>query len=144
MQLICQSCAMPMDDEQLKGTNKDGSKSDEYCSYCFPKGEFTSQMTMEEMVEVCIKPTIEAKVYADEQSARSAMLAFFPSLKRWQKQTKNFLGLASRNGKSNVGYSRELCVAVPTQARPTAVECGIFSEIETQSINQYLQLLISL
>lgn len=76
---------MPIEDEQLKGTNKNGSKSDLYCNYCFQDGEFTSDVTLEEMVEICIPPTIKAGVYPDEQIAKSSMLAFFPSLKRWQK-----------------------------------------------------------
>ena len=77
MQLICQSCGMPIDDEQLKGIKKDSSKSDEYCSYCYQKGEFTSKATMEEMVAICLPPTINAGAYADEQSAKSSMFAFF-------------------------------------------------------------------
>ena len=85
MELICQSCAMPIEDDKLKGTNKDGSKSDEYCSYCYQNGEFTSDVTMEQMVEICIPPTIEAGVNKDEQTAKKSMIEFFPMLKRWKK-----------------------------------------------------------
>ena len=31
MKKICQSCAMPMTDESIFGTNKDGSKNSDYC-----------------------------------------------------------------------------------------------------------------
>ena len=85
MELICQSCAMPMDTEELKGTNKDGSKSDEYCTHCYQNGEFTSKQSMEEMIEVCVPYTVEAGVYKDEESARKSMMEFFPTLKRWKK-----------------------------------------------------------
>lgn len=38
----CQCCAMPMDEgKELYGTNSDGSVNEDYCKYCFEKGEFT-------------------------------------------------------------------------------------------------------
>lgn len=85
MQQICQSCAMPIEDGNLKGTNKDGSKNDDYCTYCYQNGEFTSDATMEEMVEICIPHTINASVYPDEETARKEMTAIFSQLKRWDK-----------------------------------------------------------
>lgn len=39
--VICQSCSMPLAKDDEKGTNADGSKSEEYCIYCFVNGEFT-------------------------------------------------------------------------------------------------------
>jgi len=39
----CQSCGMPLKkDEKGGGTNKDGSKSLQYCSRCYVNGEFMS------------------------------------------------------------------------------------------------------
>ena len=38
---MCQSCGMPLSkDPKNGGTNKDGSKSDKYCSYCYKDGKF--------------------------------------------------------------------------------------------------------
>ena len=52
---FCQCCGMPMGEtDELYGTNADGSKSEDYCKYCFEKGAFTFQGTMEEMVEICV------------------------------------------------------------------------------------------
>jgi radical SAM superfamily enzyme len=85
MEQICQSCAMPIEDEDLKGTNKDGSKNEDYCTYCYQNGEFTSQVTMEEMVEICIPHTVDGGVYPDKETAREEMTAFFPQLKRWDR-----------------------------------------------------------
>ena len=31
---FCQSCGMPLNDQVL-GTNDDGSKNEEYCMYCY-------------------------------------------------------------------------------------------------------------
>ena len=41
---------------------------------------------MDEMIESCIPFCLEAGVYGDAQSARAAMQAFFPKLKRWAAQ----------------------------------------------------------
>ena len=47
---FCQSCGMPMSDEHF-ASEKDGSKSEDYCKYCYLDGEFTSDITMEEMID---------------------------------------------------------------------------------------------
>jgi len=45
---MCQSCSMPLTKPEDNGTNKDGSKSVDYCSHCFVNGEFQSYITVEE------------------------------------------------------------------------------------------------
>ena len=45
-QKFCQSCGMPLNPEVL-GTEKDGSKNEEYCTYCYADGHFTVECTME-------------------------------------------------------------------------------------------------
>ena len=43
---FCQSCGMPMDmDPQHGGTNMDGSKTAQYCSYCYQMGAFKDDFT---------------------------------------------------------------------------------------------------
>ena len=57
MNKFCQSCGMPMKkDPENGGTNADGSKSPEYCSYCFRNGAFTSPeiRTAADMQRFCI------------------------------------------------------------------------------------------
>jgi hypothetical protein len=82
-QNYCQSCGMPMTDE-LYGNNKDGSKSEDYCKYCYEDGEFTQDFTMEEMIEFCIPLTVE-NTDMDEQSVTVMLNKFIPQLKRWKK-----------------------------------------------------------
>ena len=85
-QRFCQCCGMPMGDtDQLYGTNADGSKNAEYCQYCFERGAFTCQGTMEEMIEACVPGMAAAHPDMDEAAARSAMLAWFPTLTRWKR-----------------------------------------------------------
>ena len=87
-QIVCQSCGMPLCGEEVYGTNADGSKNAEYCVYCFKDGAFTSDETMEAMIEHNLK-------YLDEfngvggtnftpDEAREEMRKFFPQLKRWK------------------------------------------------------------
>lgn len=84
-QKFCQSCGMPMgDSDELYGTNADGSKNDDYCKYCFEKGAFTFQGTMEEMIAICIPPMVAANPNMTEEDARKIMQEWFPTLKRWK------------------------------------------------------------
>ncbi len=85
-QRFCQCCGMPMrDDDELYGTNADGSRNEEYCRYCFEKGEFTFQGTMEEMIEACAPNMAAANPDMDEEEAKKIMLQWLPTLKRWKK-----------------------------------------------------------
>ena len=79
----CQSCAMPLN-EELYGINADGSRSEDYCKYCFENGAFTGEMTMEEMIEFCVPHMAGAGSGMSEDAAREMMQKFFPSLKRWK------------------------------------------------------------
>lgn len=78
---FCQSCSMPLHEEVL-GTEKDNSKSQEYCSYCYDQGAFTApDCTMEQMIEICIPHM--AGDGMSEQQARTMLTGLFPQLKRW-------------------------------------------------------------
>lgn len=81
----CQSCGMPMGSTgEMHGTDVDGSKSGDYCKYCFENGAFTAECTMEEMIEFCVPHMASANSGMNEEDARKMMRGFFPSLKRWQ------------------------------------------------------------
>lgn len=81
-QKFCQSCSMPMGEgSELYGTEADGSKSQDYCHYCYENGKFTSDQTMEQMIDTCVPFMLDQFKDADE--AKAAMMGFFPQLKRW-------------------------------------------------------------
>ena len=80
---FCQSCAMPMT-EDVYGTNEDGTKNEDYCHYCFKDGQFTNDISMEEMIEFCVPKTVEA-TDMDEKTVRKMYDEIFPQLKRWMK-----------------------------------------------------------
>ena len=85
---FCQSCGMPLNDEVL-GTNADGSKNEEYCMYCFKDGKFTQECTMDEMIEHCAQFVGEfnegSGLQLTREEAIGQMKMFFPHLKRWRK-----------------------------------------------------------
>lgn len=82
---FCQSCAMPINSEECLGTNKNGSKNKDYCSYCFQNGSFTTDISMDEMINLCVEPMVEHNKNMNEEEAIKIMKDPFPNLKRWKK-----------------------------------------------------------
>ena len=82
---FCQSCAMPMGEEvELYGTNADGSPNPDYCKYCYKNGAFTADVTMDQMIEICVPHMVESNPDMTADTARGMMRSFFPTLKRWK------------------------------------------------------------
>lgn len=80
---VCQSCGMPLEKDEHFGTEKDGSKSSDYCTYCYQNGAFVSpDMTMAQMVDICVPYLVQGGMA--EAQARSVMESTLPKLKRWQ------------------------------------------------------------
>ncbi|MDR1503246.1 MAG: zinc ribbon domain-containing protein [Prevotella sp.] len=86
-QKFCQSCGMPLNASEDFGTNADQSKNDEYCTYCFKNGEFTEDITMDEMIEHCVQYLDDFNKDTEQkltkEQAISQMKEYFPTLKRW-------------------------------------------------------------
>lgn len=87
--IFCQSCGMPLQKPEDYGTNENGSLNHEYCCYCYQNGAFTSDCTMDEMIEHCVGYLDEfnkdnATQFSKDQ-AIAEMKAYFPTLKRWAK-----------------------------------------------------------
>lgn len=85
---ICQSCGMNMKTEQDFGTNADNTKNMEYCNYCYQKGAFTRNVTMEEMMESNLKYldhwNAETGNNFTIEEARPILRQFLSTLKRWK------------------------------------------------------------
>ena len=84
MEKICQSCGMPINDKSLFGTEKTGSRSTDYCKYCYQNGEFIDKVSMEEYIEMCSQYGEQAGKTNDEMRAFCTKL--FPTLKRWKRK----------------------------------------------------------
>ena len=91
MKNFCQSCGMPLSkDPKNGGTEKDGSKSTEYCSYCYVNGEFFEPDcegdigkidTPQKMQKLCIKKMTEQGM---PKFLAWILTRTIPKLKRWK------------------------------------------------------------
>ena len=82
---ICQSCSMPMQKPADFGTNADGSKNEDYCRYCYQKGEFTEpNVTMDQMVDKVANMMVRMQGMSEDH-ATEICVNFIPRLKRWRK-----------------------------------------------------------
>jgi len=80
-QLVCQCCGMPLQDD-IAGYDKDGTKNESYCKWCYADGTFTYS-NMGELIDVCVKYMV-AEGFSEEQ-ARDHMRAKLPTLDYWKK-----------------------------------------------------------
>ncbi|WFN36472.1 zinc ribbon domain-containing protein [Methanomicrobium antiquum] len=81
---ICQSCGMPIKNQNDFGTEKDGQKSPYYCTYCYMKGLFLEpELTPSEMVDICAKKYEERKIMPFDE-AYELNLKIIPELRRWK------------------------------------------------------------
>ncbi|HWA83266.1 MAG TPA: zinc ribbon domain-containing protein [Fimbriimonadaceae bacterium] len=83
MERVCQSCGMPMSqDAKGGGTNADGSRSTEYCSFCYDNGTWMMDMTLDQMQE---RVGGILKKFGAPDSVQKQAVAGIPLLKRWKK-----------------------------------------------------------
>lgn len=80
----CQSCGMPLGGS-FYGTNADGSRTEEYCKFCFANGEFINpDQTVEEMIESSIQ-NMTQEVGLPLEQAKELAHSFIHQLERWKK-----------------------------------------------------------
>ena len=81
---ICQSCAVSLVDPENKGTETDGTLSDDYCCDCYESGEFIEpELSIKEMIELSIETTSKARNMTLEE-AKKYLEFLLPTLKRWE------------------------------------------------------------
>ena len=82
---------MPLN-EQLLGTNADGSRNEDYCMYCYKEGRFTNDCTMDEMIEFCVQFVDEVNKNMPKpmtkEEYKEMMRSYFPKLQRWSSERK--------------------------------------------------------
>ncbi len=82
---LCQSCSMPMETDNLRGTEADASLSKEYCIYCYENGEYTRpEINMDEM-KLLVKTRINAMRIPSELRLELIKLSekLIPEMHRW-------------------------------------------------------------
>lgn len=76
---------MPLDKPEVLGTEKDGSKNKQYCSYCYKDGAFTDPgISLDTMKEQVKKRMQEMKMDATTIAWIESIL---PHMKRWKAHT---------------------------------------------------------
>ena len=81
----CQSCGMPLDEENLLGTEKDGLKSREYCKYCYQNGAFTQPDLTLDLMRSRLLELMKPLSKLDPQV--NELLQRLPLLRRWRDDT---------------------------------------------------------
>lgn len=79
---FCQSCGMPIPEEEQHGLEADGARSEDYCAWCYQDGAFIGPQTLEELIEYSA-PYMSEGVNITEDEAISYMAAVLPHLRRW-------------------------------------------------------------
>jgi hypothetical protein len=86
---FCQSCGMPLGKPTDFGTAADGLRVNDYCHFCFERGQFTDpDLTMSAMIDKGTAILVRQGA-TTEALARSLMSAVIPKLKRWQIATSS-------------------------------------------------------
>lgn len=81
---FCQSCGIPLDTNELLGTEANGEQSKEFCTYCYQSGEFVApEITMQEMIKKATAILID-KANMPAMQATIVTNTFIPNLKRWK------------------------------------------------------------
>lgn len=83
----CQSCGMPFYKEEYHGTEADGSRAEDFCSWCYADGKYTTDETMDEMIEKNV-PYMSEGTGMSAEDAVSFMGALYPNLERWRSVDK--------------------------------------------------------
>lgn len=81
--LICQSCGMPISEDEDFGSNADGGQNREYCCHCWREGKFAADMELPEFIEGQVKIAVE-NLGMEEEEARAVAQTTLPELKRWR------------------------------------------------------------
>lgn len=83
----CESCGMYLTPDDY-GTDAAGNKTDHYCKWCYNRGGYTYETTMEAMVEDCA-PRLAESTGMTLDEAVSLMGAVLPQLERWRAVNEN-------------------------------------------------------
>ena len=80
----CQSCGMPLSTEEMKGSEQNGMKNNEYCVYCYENSDFKNpQMNLDEM-RIKVKNKMEKMNHPYYLIQKAVNI--LPALKRWNSK----------------------------------------------------------
>lgn len=78
---FCQSCSMPLENDTMLGTEKNGSKNRQYCRYCYQDGAFVNPgMSLQQMTSFVKSKMLEMHI---DQEIINKAVETLPYLNRW-------------------------------------------------------------
>ena len=82
---FCESCGMPMgENDEMYGTESNGSKSVDYCKFCYENGAFIHpNVTLEETIKIVADMMVKDFGFSPEDALEQCK-AGIPNLKRWK------------------------------------------------------------
>lgn len=85
---FCQSCGMPLTTEELKGTENNGLRTNDYCRFCYEDSQFKNpDMDLNEMKKT-VKTHMEKKKLPNYMVQKA--LNILPALNRWRNKNLSF------------------------------------------------------
>ena len=86
IRLISTRFEMPFYRPEDHGTEPDGTRSGDYCNYCYDDGVFLQDYAnSDELVAACA-PMMAESCHISVEQAEDCMSALLPNLKRWRHQ----------------------------------------------------------
>lgn len=86
---FCQSCGRPLEGEADSGTNRGGTRSNEFCGLCYADGEFVDpDLTNAEMAERAAR-AMAAERDMPLEAARAMVEGFIDHLSRWSHRAED-------------------------------------------------------
>lgn len=79
---LCQSCAVPLTVDN-RGTNRNESLNEDYCSSCYQYGEFRDHSLTQHQLEIKLMEMAEVHNEITLEEAQE-IIRKLPTLKRWQ------------------------------------------------------------
>jgi len=82
---FCESCGMPMGEtDEMYGTEKNESKSTDYCKHCYDNGAFTNpNATLDETIDFVGAMMVKDFGFSPEDAMEQCKTGI-PNLKRWK------------------------------------------------------------
>ncbi len=81
-QLVCQCCGMPLNDDGLISHENDGSYNEDYCKWCYSKGDFVYK-SKDSLIDFLVNhmPNPEN---LDDDERRTQFDSYLSQLKHWK------------------------------------------------------------
>ena len=84
--MICQSCCLPLNEEEIVGTEINGEKNQDYCCYCYKGGHFTQpDATLDTILDISAKVWAEKDPNVTIEEAKVQLKKKMPTLRRWSE-----------------------------------------------------------